>query len=230
MGLAVYFLVIIFIALCTLAMLITGTVLIITGTGKIKRGGKKTTRTAGVILLAIPLFIGLCVVGYALFNKARIKCVADKWRYEPFFVPRNSVVTSGEMLRELIDAVYDNDEYIFCREFSANVRDDRHFEDAVEEFFDDIEDLDVDLDPDDFLTDFGDRVHFNSRNSSIDGYTYSAQIEGVTYYCYLRVCFSTSGDKDDIGLQQFIVCSEDKVDELNEIIEDGDDDIYLGVL
>ena len=36
--------------------------------------------------------------------------------------------------------------------------------------------------------------------------------------------------RDDIGLEQFIVCTEDKVDELYEIIDDKDDDIYLGVL
>ncbi len=36
--------------------------------------------------------------------------------------------------------------------------------------------------------------------------------------------------KVGIGLEQFIVCTEDKIDELYEIIEDDDADIYLDVL
>ena len=63
-----------------------------------------------------------------------------------------------------------------------------------------------------------------------NGKLFLYDIDGQTYYIYVRICPRDDMYRDDIGLEQFIVCTEDKVDELYEIIDDKDDDIYLGVL
>ncbi|MBR2523884.1 MAG: DUF5104 domain-containing protein [Clostridiales bacterium] len=231
MGLAVFFLLGILILLVSGALLITGIVLIAAGIND-KKAGKKGKKTSiGIGMASIPLLLVLYIAGrYVLYN-ASVKCIADEWRYKPFFMPRNAVIGSSEMLRELLESVDDEDEDMIYREFSENVRDDRHFDDTVEEFLDDIERLNADLDPDDFLTDYGKSVHLEGDTKTIlSGYIYSAEIDGETYYCYVRICITNYGDMDDVGLQQFIVCTEDKMDELYEIIDDGDDDIYLKVL
>ena len=62
------------------------------------------------------------------------------------------------------------------------------------------------------------------------GYVYNSKIDGQTYYIYVRVCTRDDQHRDGIGLEQFIICTEDKVDELYEIIDDRDDDNYLDVL
>lgn len=59
---------------------------------------------------------------------------------------------------------------------------------------------------------------------------YNSKIDGQTYYIYVRVCTRDDQHRRGIGLEQFIICTEDKVDELYEIIDDRDDDIYLDVL
>ncbi|MBO6194143.1 MAG: hypothetical protein J6O00_08190 [Clostridiales bacterium] len=59
---------------------------------------------------------------------------------------------------------------------------------------------------------------------------YNSKIDGPTYYIYVRVCTRDDQHRGGIGLEQFIICTEDKVDELYEIIDDRDDDIYLDVL
>lgn len=230
MGLAVFFLLLIWIVGVATALLIIGVIFIILGTRNKKNGGKGKKRIIGMVMVALPLSLCLYTVGRTLLYNAMVKCVADEWRYKPFFMPRNEVIGSSEMLRELLDSADDEDEDMFYREFSKNVRNDRHFKDTVDDFFDDIDDLDADLDPDDFLTDYGKNVHLRSLNSDLSGYVYSAEIENKTYYCYVRICCWNNKDKDDVGLQQFIVCTEDKVDELYEIIEDENDDFYLGVL
>lgn len=229
MGIALFMFLLIFIALAVMAISATGIVFIIAGTRRKKRGGKGTLRIVGFVMVGTLLFLFVCAAGKGLWDKARTKCVADEWRYKPFFMPANSVLGSSDILRELLESVDDGDEYTFYREFSANVRDDRHFEDTAEDFFDDIDDLGVDLDPDDFLTDYGKNVHLDSTYSDLSGRVYSAEIENGTYYCYVRICLRDK-DRKEIGLQQFIVCTEDKVDELYRIIEDEDVDIYLKVL
>lgn len=223
MGLGLFLMLIILILLVLAALFITGIVFIIVG-------GKGKKRNIGIVMVALPIFLALCTAGSILLYNARVKCIADEWRYKPFFMPRNEVTSSSGMLRELLESIDDEDEDKIYREFSANVRNDRYFDDTVEEFFDDIENLKVDLDPDDFLSDYGKSVHLPWQHSVIAGYIYSAKIDGETYYCYVRICCGPSGDKDDVGLQQFIICTEDKVDELYEIIEDGNDVPYLAVL
>ena len=229
MAIGLFIFAIIFIALGVVAVSATGLVFIILGTRKKKRGGKGTLRIIGIVLVAVPLFFILCMGGKGLWDNARIKCVADEWRYKPSFMPRNSVIGSSDILREMLESVDDEDESTFYRDFSENVRDDRHFEDTADDFFDDIDDLGVDLDPDDFLTDYGKNVHLDSTYSDLAGRVYSAEIEGKTYYCYVRICLRDK-DKKEIGIQQFIICTEDKEDELYKIIEDDDVDIYLKVL
>jgi hypothetical protein len=162
-----------------------------------------------------------------------IKCVADEWRYSSLNAAEGTA--PRDMLRSLLNSVEDDDRETFCREFTANIRDDKHFEDTVDDFFDDLDDLDVDLDPDDFLSDFGESVFFDYDHSRGEymydiGRVYTAEIDGQTYYIYERICTRDDKDRDDIGLEQLIVCSEDKVDELYEIIDERDDDIYLAVL
>ena len=206
MGLAVFFLLGILILLVSGALLITGIVLIAAGIND-KKAGKKGKKTSiGIGMASIPLLLVLYIAGrYVLYN-ASVKCIADEWRYKPFFMPRNVVIGSSEMLRELLESVDDEDEDMIYREFSENVRDDRHFDDTVEAFLE------------------------GDTKTILSGYIYSAEIDGETYYCYVRICITNYGDMDDVGLQQFIVCTEDKMDELYEIIDDGDDDIYLKVL
>ena len=231
MALGLFLMLIILLVLVALALLIIGIVFIISGTGNKKKGGKGTKRTIGLVMVAIPLLLIVYIGGRSVWYNASVKCVADEWRYKPFFMPRNSVTGSNEILRELLEAADDEDEDKFYREFSENVRDDRDFEDTVDDFLDNLDDLDVELDPDDFLKDYGKNVHLEGdKNTYLDGRIYSAEIDGETYYCYVRICITNYGDKDDVGLQQFIVCTEDKVDELHRIIEDDDDDIYLEVL
>ncbi|SCW43899.1 protein of unknown function [Ruminococcaceae bacterium YRB3002] len=231
MALGLFIMLIILIVLAAMALLITGIVFVVVGFWNKKKGGKGTKRTIGIVLLAIPLLLCAYVAGRVLLYNSSVKCVADEWRYKPFFMPRNSVTGSNEMLRELLESADDEDEDKIYREFAENVRDDRYFEDTVDDFFDKINDLDVELDPDDFLKDYGKDVHLEGdKDTYLDGRIYSAGIDGETYYCYVRICITNYNDKDDVGLQQFIVCTEDKVDELYGIIEEGDVDIYLYVL
>ncbi len=227
LGLFIMFIGLIF--LVFVALFITGIVFIVIGAENKKRGGKGTKRIIGIVMVAIPLFLIACIAGRNILNNIRIKCVADEWRYKPF-MSRSTVAGASDMVRELFEYVNDEDEDMLYREFAKNVRDDRHFDDKVDDFFDEIDDLKIDLDPDDFLTDYGKNVHLDVSDSHVEGYIYSAKIDGETYYCYLRVCSGHFGKKDDVGLQQFIICTEDKVDELYKIIDDGDDDIYLEVL
>ena len=231
MALGLFLMLIILIVLASMALLIVGILFIISGTRNKKQGGKGTKRTIGIVMVAIPAFFTVCIGAWTLWYNASVKCVADEWRYKPFFMPRNAVEGSSVMLRELLESADDEDEDKFYREFSENVRDDRYFEDTVEDFFDDLNELDVELDPDDFLKDNGKDVHLEGdKDTYLDGRIYSAKIDGKKYYCYVRICITNYADKDDVGLQQFIVCDEDKVDELYEIIEKDKDDIYLYVL
>ena len=235
MGLAVFFLLLILVVLVGIAaVVITGIVFIVIGSKQKKKGGKGTLRIVGIVLVCLPSAFALGVTGKIVIGQLTARCLADKWRNNPYMSDSGSTA-SRDMLRAMFEYVDDNDEETFCREFSADVRDDRHFEDTVDDFFDDLEDLDVELDPDVFLETFGDRVHLDldSRDSGypfIEGYINSAEIDGETYYCYIRICYKSNDHKEDVGLQQFIVCTEDKYDELNQIIEDGDNDIYLAVL
>ncbi len=229
MAIALFIMIIGAIFLVMVALFITGIVYIVIGTEDKKRGGKGKKRTKGIVMLAIPLFLIAFIAGRNLLNNIRIKCVSDEWRYKPL-MSRSTVAGASDMVRELFEYVDDEDEDMIYREFAKNVRDDRHFDDKVDDFFDDIDDLKVDLDPDDFRKNYGKNVHLDVSDSHVAGYIYSAKIDGETYYCYLRVCSGHFGKKDDVGLQQFIICTEDKVDELYKIIEDEDDDIYLEVL
>ena len=106
---------------------------------------------------------------------------------------------------------------------------------VIEKAHDELDDLDVELDPDEFLADWGESMffdtdHYHGKYRYDIGYVYDAQIDGRTYYIYVRVCTRDDQYRNDIGLEQFIVCTEDKIDELYEIIEDDDADIYLDVL
>ncbi len=231
MALGLFLMLIALILVVVVAILTIGIIFIVFGIADKKKGGKGTKRTIGMIMVAIPIFLILCIGGRVLWYNVKVKCVADEWRYKPFFMPRNAVIGSSDMLRELLEAVDDQDEDIFYREFSANVRDDRYFEDTVDDFFDDAQSMDVNLDPDDFLKDFGKSVNLEGdANTYLAGDIYTAEIDGKTYYCYVRICTESFGAKDDVGLQQFIICTEDKVDELYKIIDDENVDIYLKVL
>ncbi len=213
------------------AIFIIGIVFIIVGSKDKKMGGKGTQRNIGIVMVSIPFLLVMCIAGRVLLYKVKVKCVADEWRYKPFFMPRNEIMGSSEMLREMLESVDDKDKEIFYREFSVNVRSDIHFEDKLNDFFDDIENMQVSLDPDDFLTDYGKNVHIEGTSTFYPaGYIYSAKIDGETYYCYVRTCSMNYDDKNDVGLQQFIICTEDKVDELHKIIESGNVDNYLDVL
>lgn len=228
MALGLLLLFAILILLFVMALFIIGIILIVVGASDKKKGGKGKAKIIGIVMVATPILLFLCIGGKILFDNARIKCVADEWRYKPYFMPRNSITSSENMLRSMLESVDDKDKETIYREFSANVREDRHFKETVDDFINDIDRLGIDLDPDDFLTDYGKDVHLEVLETA--GTIYSADIDGETYYCYVRICYGALGDKDDVGLQQFIICTKDKLDELNKIIEDGDDDIYFEVL
>ena len=234
MGLAVGLLIIMLLmALGVLAFIIAGIVFVIVGIKQKKKGGKGTIGKVGIGFLMVPLFILLFVGGSYIWRKAAIKCVADEWRYTSINAGEGSAVRN--MLRSLLVSVDDGDIETFRREFTQDIQDDRHFEDTVDDFLDELDDLDVELDPDDFLSDWGDSVFFDSDSHHGKyrydiGYVYNSKIDGQTYYIYVRVCTRDDQHRDGIGLEQFIICTEDKVDELYEIIDDRDDDIYLDVL
>jgi hypothetical protein len=228
MALGLFTMLIILLFLAGNALLVVGIIFIISGAKNKKRGGKGTKSIIGIVMVSVPIVLIACIGGKSLWNKAMIKCVSDEWRYKSIFTI-SSVEGSRNILKELLEAAADEDKDLFYREFSANARDDRNFEDTVEDFFDDMNDLDAELDPDVFLKGYGENVRLEGGKTTLDGRIYSAEIDGKTYYCYVRVCSSSPRNKDDIGLQQFIICTEDKVDELYEIIEE-DDDIYLKVL
>ena len=108
MALGLFLMFIMLILLVVVALLITGIVFIVLGTEDKKKGGKGTKRIAGLVMLAIPLVLFMCIGGKALWNKVRIKCVADEWRYKSIFQP-SSIEGSSKLLRELLDSVDDED-------------------------------------------------------------------------------------------------------------------------
>ncbi len=228
MGIFVFIMFIGFVFLVALALIVTGITLVVLGSEDKKKGGKGTRRTIGIVLVAIPIFITVSIWGKTLWDNARIKCVADEWRYKPYVISRSAVTASQDMLSSMLESADDKDKDMIYREFSPNVRDDRHFEETVDEFLNDIDKLGVDLDPDVFLKGYPKSAHIEDIN--ISGYIFSAEIDGETYYCYVKICYSGLGNKDNLGLQQFIICTKDKEDEFNKIIEEGNDDIYLKVL
>ena len=231
MALGLFLMFIMALLLVVVALLIVGIIFIVLGTKNKKMGGNGTKRIIGIVMIAIPIFLFMCIVGRGLWYKVKVKCVADEWRYKPFFMPHNTVEGSGDILRELFEAVDDKDKDIFYREFSANISNDRHFEETVDDFFEDIKNLGVDLEPNAFLKDFGKSVRIKGTPStSSAAYMYSAEINGKMYYCFVKVCNQSFDDKDDVGLQQFIVCTEDKLEELQKIINNGNVDIYLKVM
>ena len=210
---------------------VVGIVLVVTGSKNKKKGGKGTARKVGILLLSLPALCGVLMFGYSIWYKFNDKCKADEWRYSKGIVDTRA--DSQKVVKELLGFVDDDDKELFSREFSANVRDDRHFEDTVDDFFDD---LDIDID-DDLLYEHwsGEQVYqdYDGEKSHyyfIYGYLYTEEIDGETYYFYIRFCTRDDFDRDNVGVQQFIVCTEDKYDELNEIIEDADDDLYLAIL
>ena len=231
MALGLFMMFVMFILLVVVAIFIVGVILIIVGSNDKKKGGKGTKRIIGIVMVSIPFLLVMCIGARVLWYNVNVKCVADEWRYKPSFMPRNAIMSSSNMLRELLEAVDDNNKDLYYREFSVNVRNNGHFEDTVDDFFDDMENMKVDLDPDDFLKDYGKSVRIEGTSTYYPaGYIYSAEIDGETYYCYVRTCYRNYDDKNDVGLQQFIICTEDKVNELNQIIESGNVDIYLEVL
>ena len=204
MGLAVgLLLIVLLMALACLAFLITAIVFVVVGANQKKKGGKGTLGKVGIGLLMVPLLVLLCIGGTVIWQKVMIKCVADEWRFTSINAGEGSAVR--KMLSSVLVSIDDGDMETFKREFTLDIRNDRHFDDVVDDFFDELDDLDVELDPDEFLADWGESMFF-------DTYHYHGK------YRY------------DIGLEQFIVCTEDKIDELYEIIEDDDADIYLDVL
>lgn len=234
MGLAVALLIIFgMIALVILAMLITGIIFVIVGSRRKKQGKKGTIAKVGIGLLVVPLLLLLTGGGVAIWRQIKVKCVADEWRY--FSLNAGEGTAPRDMLRSLLGYIEDDDRETFCREFTQELREDKHFDDTVDDFFDDLDDLDVELDADDFLADLGDSVffdydHSNGKYRYDRGYVYTAEIDGENYYIYERICTRNDQHRDEIGLEQLIICTEDKVDELYEMIENRDDDIYLAVL
>lgn len=234
MGLAVALLIaFVLMALAVLAFLVIGIIFLVIGSKKKKQGKKGTIGKVGIAFLMVPLLILLSCGGAAIWRTFKIKCVADKWRYSPFNAAEGTA--PRDMLRSLLESVGDDDRETFSREFALEISDNRHFEDTVDDFFDDLDDLDVELDPDEFLSDLGESVFFDFDHSDGEyrydiGRVYTAEIGGQTYYIYERVCTRDDRHRDKIGLEQFIICTEDKADELYKIIDDRDDGIYLAVL
>ena len=234
MGLAFGLLLILLVGvLGVLVFLITGIVFVIIGARQKKKGGTGTIGKVGIGFLIIPFLIVLYAGGNIIWRKVMIKCVADEWRFSSINAGEGNAVR--DMLRSMLVSIDDEDTETIRREFAPDIRDDRHFDDTVDDFFDDLDDLDVEFHPEDFLSEWGESMFFDNDRSHGKyrydiGYLYNAEIDGQTYYIYVRICPRDDMYRDDIGLEQFIVCTEDKVDELYEIIDDKDDDIYLGVL
>jgi len=234
MGLAIgLLLIVLLMALAVLAFLITGIVFVVVGAKQKKKGGKGTLGKVGIGLLMVPLLVLLYIGGTVILRKVMIKCVADEWRLTSINAGEGSAVRN--MLRSILVSIDDGDMETFRREFTQDIRNDRHFDDVVDDFFDELDDLDVEPDPDEFLADWGESMffdtdHYHGKYRYDIGYVYDAQIDGQTYYIYVRACTRDDQYRNDIGLEQFIVCTEDKIDELYEIIEDDDADVYLDVL
>ena len=83
------------------------------------------------------------------WRKAAIKCVADEWRYTSINAGEGSAVRN--MLRSLLVSVDDGDIETFRREFTQDIQDDRHFEDTVDDFLDELYEIIDDRDDEIYL-------------------------------------------------------------------------------
>ena len=124
MGLAIFMLFIVAIFLVVVALVVTGIIFIVFGIENKKKGGKGKLKTIGIVMLAIPIVCFLCIGGKTLWTNARIKCVADEWRYKSILIPRNSVMSSQDMLRSMLESVDDKDKdkiYVVMDKYSIEI-------------------------------------------------------------------------------------------------------------